>query len=298
MSTQRMGRVVVLTGANAGIGRGMLETLLADGYRVAVLDVDTSNLDALGDQYGQQLRVYACDVRSDVDVESTVADVIEAWDGIDVLVSNAAIFNFGLVEDRSLADTREEFEVNVFGALGLVHAVLPGMRERDDGKIHFVSSGVGRVGNPGLSGYGATKGAIEAYARSLRLELQNEAVSCTVMHPALARTASALELGYPESQMDDPAVVGRKLARKVESTKPVVYSDLKARLGIRFAELFPFVVKRSTRRFLDEPPAGDDARSDDAPQSPPPQSPSTHSPRAESPNEDVASDEVAGEEVA
>lgn len=118
-----------------------------------------------------------------------------------------------------------------------------------------MSSGVGRVGNPGLSGYGATKGALESFARSLRLELQDEAVSCSVMQPSLARTESALELGYPESMMDDPMVVGRKLARKVESTKPVVYADLQTRLGIRFAELFPFVVKRGTRRFLDEPPS-------------------------------------------
>lgn len=252
MTPETAGRVVVLTGANAGIGRGMLATLLADGYRVAALDVDTSNLDALGERYGQQVRVYGCDVTRDRDVDATIADVRDAWGHVDVLVHNAGIFNFGLMQDRSLADTREEFEVNVFGALRLVHAVLPGMREHGAGKIHLVSSGVGRVGNPGLTGYGATKGALESFARSLRLELQDEAVSVTVMHPTLARTESALELGYPESQMDDPDVVGRKLARKVESTKPVVYSDLKARVGIRFAELFPFVVKRGTRRFLDD----------------------------------------------
>ncbi|MFC6953095.1 SDR family NAD(P)-dependent oxidoreductase [Halorubellus litoreus] len=255
MTATTAGRVVVLSGANAGIGHGMLETLLADGYRVAALDVDTANLGALGEQYGQQLRVYECDVTSDDAVDTTVADVLDAWERVDVLVHNAGIFNFGLMRDRSLADTREEFEVNVFGAIRLVHAVLPGMRERGDGRIHLVSSGVGRVGNPGLTGYGATKGALESFTHSLRLELQNEAVSCSVMQPSLARTESALELGYPESMMEDPAVVGRKLARKVESTKPVVYADLKTRLGIRFAELFPFVVTRSTRRFLDEPPS-------------------------------------------
>jgi NAD(P)-dependent dehydrogenase (short-subunit alcohol dehydrogenase family) len=254
--------VVVLSGANAGIGHGMLAALLADGYRVAALDVDTANLDALGDQYGQQLRVYECDVTRDADVDATVADVIEVWERVDVLVHNAGIFNFGLVRDRTVADTREEFEVNVFGALRLVHAVLPGMRERGAGKIHLMSSGAGRVGNPGLTGYGATKGALESFARSLRLELQDEAVSCTVMHPSLARTESALELGYSETMMDDPMVVGRKLARKVESTKPVVYADWKTRLGIRFAELFPVVVKRSTRRFLDEPPTASTARQD------------------------------------
>ncbi|NHN40807.1 SDR family NAD(P)-dependent oxidoreductase [Halorubellus sp. JP-L1] len=261
MEAATTGRVVVLTGANEGIGRGMLATLLEDGYRVAALDVDTSNLDAFADQYGQQLRVYECDVTSDEDVESSVADVMDAWGRIDVLVNNAAIFEFGLVRDRSLSDTREEFEVNVFGPLRLVHAVLPHMRERGEGKIHFVSSGVGRVGNPGLTGYGATKGALEAYARSLRLELQLESVTCTVMHPALARTRSAVELGYPESTMDDPADVGRKLARKLESTKPVVYADWKTRIGLAVAERFPGLVKRGTRRFLDAPPTPDGATS-------------------------------------
>jgi NAD(P)-dependent dehydrogenase (short-subunit alcohol dehydrogenase family) len=198
------------------------------------------------------VRVYECDVRSDGDVEAAIEGVLDGWGRIDVLVNNAAVFEFGFVEDRALKDTREEFEVNFFGALRTIRAVLPHMRARNEGIVHNVSSGVGLVGGPGLSGYAATKGAIEAFTRSLRLELAREDVSVTVMHPPLTATRSAARLGYPAALQSDPADVGRKLAGQIESTGPVVYADWTVRLGLAVARAVPAVVRRGTGRFLDE----------------------------------------------
>ncbi|MFD1646249.1 SDR family NAD(P)-dependent oxidoreductase [Haloarchaeobius litoreus] len=249
-------RVVVLTGANEGIGHHMAATLAGDGYRVAGLDVNVENLRPLRDQYPDRVRYHECDVRSDDDVEAAVDAVLDEWERVDILVNNAAVLQFGFFENQTVADMQEVFDVNCFGYVRTIHAVLPHMLERDEGKIHNVSSGVGLVGNPGLTAYGASKGAIEALTKSLRLELRNTGVSCSVMHPRLANTRSAATLDYDESMMSDPADVGRKLARKVESTKPVVMTDWVTRIGLALARRFPVLVRRETERFVREHESG------------------------------------------
>lgn len=126
------------------------------------------------------------------------------------------------------------------------------MRERGDGIVHIVSSGAGVVGHPNLTGYAATKGASEAFVRSLRLELRHEDVAATVMHPPLTRTRSAAELGYPDSLLADPGDVGRNLADQIESTDPVVYADWWTRVGLFLSRRVPYLVEKGTERFVPE----------------------------------------------
>jgi NAD(P)-dependent dehydrogenase (short-subunit alcohol dehydrogenase family) len=248
-STER-GRVVVVTGANEGIGYHLLASLLEDGYRVAGLDVDGTHLRTIQDIHPERARFLECDVTDDADVEAAVGAVLDEWGHVDVLVNNAAVFDFAPFEDQTVERTRREFEVNFFGPLRLVHAVLPHMRERGEGIVHTVSSGAGVVGHPGLSGYAATKGAIEAFVRSLRLELRHEDVAATVMQPPLTRTRSASELGYPDSLLSDPADVGRNLADEIESTDRVVYADWRTRLGLALSRRVPSLAEKGTERFV------------------------------------------------
>lgn len=251
MESTGVNRVVVVTGANEGIGYHTLTALLERGYRVAGLDVDGTNLRPLQDANPERVRFYECDVTVDDDVETAIASILDEWGQIDVLLNNAAIFHFAMFEERTLDDTREEFEVNYFGYLRTIQAVLPHMRARNEGIIHNVSSGVGLVGNPKLTGYASTKGAVEAFTRSLRLELQHENVFCTVMHPPYTNTRSAARLGLSDSLMSDPEDVGRQFAAKIESTRPVIYADWQTKIGLFLVQRFPFIVERGTRRFLD-----------------------------------------------
>lgn len=236
METSETGRVVVLSGANEGIGYNMLTALLDRGYRVAGLDITGDAIQSLREANPETVRYYDCDVTVDDDVERAVNSIVDEWGQIDILVNNAAVLNFGFFEDQTLEDMKRGFEVNFFGYVRSVRAILPHMRARNQGIIHNVSSGVGRVGNPGLTGYAATKGAIESFTRSLRHELRHENVTCTIMHPRLANTRSARTLEYPESQLSDPEYVGRKLAGKVESSRRVIYTDWTTRLGVAVAE--------------------------------------------------------------
>ena len=252
MSGSEEGRVVVITGANEGIGYHMLTALLEEGYRVVGLDVNGDLLRSLREAHPDRVRLYECDVTVDDDVETAIGGIVDEWGQIDVLVNNAAIFEFGFVGDLTLAETRREFEVNCFGYVRTTRAVLPHMRARNVGIIHNVSSGVGLVGHPGLSGYAATKGAIDAFVRSLRLELGNENVWCTLMYPPATNTRSAAELGHPASVTSEPADVGRKLAGKIESTGPVIYADWQTKIGLYLTQRFPSLVRRGTERFLKE----------------------------------------------
>ncbi len=240
----------MITGANEGIGYHMLTPLVERGYRVAGLDVDGAHVRSLRRDRPDSVRFVECDVTADDDVEAAIEEIVAEWDRIDILVNNAGIFNFAPFEDQTLADTRREFEVNYFGYLRLIHAVLPHMRARGEGIVHNVSSGAGLVGHPGLTGYASTKGAIEALVRSLRLELRHENVACTLMHPPLTNTRSTAELGYPESFLSDPAAVGRKLAGKIESTDEVIAADLQTRVGLYLSQRFPSLVRRGTERFV------------------------------------------------
>lgn len=251
MSQSEGPRIVVITGANEGIGYHMLTSLVEDGYRVAGLDINGEHIESLENDHPTRVRFVECDVTVDDDVETAIQEIMTEWGQIDILVNNAGIFNFALFEDQRLTDTKREFEVNYFGYLRLIHAVLPHMRERDAGIIHNVSSGAGLVGHPGISGYASTKGAIEALVRSLRLELQHENVACTVMHPPLSNTRSTAELSYPESLLSDPADVGRKLAGKIESREPVIYADWKTKLGLAVSKRVPYLVRKGTERFVE-----------------------------------------------
>lgn len=251
MATSSAGRVVVLSGANEGIGYHMMTALLEDGYRVAAVDVNGDNVRDVRDRSPDRVRYYECDVADTDDVDATVADVIDRWGTIDILVNNAAVANLAPFHEQTPADTRREFDVNFFGYLRLIRAILPHMRARGDGLIHNVGSATGAVGHPGLTGYAATKGAIEAMTRSLRLELRGTGVSCTLMVPPTTDTRMSAELGYPEWMTATADDVGRQLAKRIESTGPVITPDWQTSLGLYLVRRVPLLWTKLTERFVD-----------------------------------------------
>jgi NAD(P)-dependent dehydrogenase (short-subunit alcohol dehydrogenase family) len=245
-----MQRWIIITGANNGIGLAMSRTLLEMGERVAALDLSTENLPA-----HPHLLAFVCDVTDAQGVQACVDEVVRAWGGVDVLVNNACLALFKPFTERSLEDTHREFEVNYFGYVHTIQAVLPVMRQQKAGTIHNLSSGVGFTGMPGMSGYTSTKGAIEALTRTLALELADDGITVNVMHPPLTRTKSASGLGVPPEMMDDPQVVGRGLARQVGSHKPFITHNFGTGLGIWAQRHFPLamgqLLSKMTRRAVE-----------------------------------------------
>jgi NAD(P)-dependent dehydrogenase (short-subunit alcohol dehydrogenase family) len=242
------GKVVIVTGANQGIGFHLTRALLERGYRVAGFDLSLEQLTGLREEHPQAVSTHRRDVTDPAQVEAAVTSVVQTWGGIDVLVNNACLAVFGPFEERSLEGTRREFEVNYFGYLHTIRAVLPHMKARGGGIIHNVGSGVGLTGFPGLYGYASTKGAVEALTRTLALEFAPYHIQVSVLHPPLTNTRSAAPLGVPPEMMDDPKKVGRGLAARIERAGGVITPDLRTGLGIACQRHLPGVMGRLLAR--------------------------------------------------
>jgi NAD(P)-dependent dehydrogenase (short-subunit alcohol dehydrogenase family) len=228
--------VVVITGANSGIGLALARSLEAAGLRVAGFDLSGENLTGI--------RFLQCDVTDLEQVRASVAAVIASWGRIDVLINNACLAVFAPFDARSLDATRREFEVNYFGYLNLITAVLPHMKARRRGVIHNVSSAVGVSGFAGIYGYASAKGAIEALTRTLAVEFAPYGITVNLVHPPLTRTPSSAPLGIPPQFMADPAAVGRRLAKKIGSRRAVITPGPMEALFVFMTRLIPGAMGR------------------------------------------------------
>lgn len=239
-----MRNVVIVTGGNNGIGFYMTKTLLEDGYCVAALDISDENLVPLQSIFSERLLIFNCDVTDPVGVKETISLIAEKWEQVDVLVNNACLAIFKPFEQKTIEETRREFEVNYFGYLNTITAVLPYMQAKGKGIIHNVSSGVGITGFPGIYGYASTKGAIESLTRTLALEFEKYGICVNLMHPPLTNTKSASPLGIPAQAMDDPLRVGRNLAKQILATKSVIAADFRTAIYLFMAYRYPLVLGR------------------------------------------------------
>jgi len=228
--------VIIITGANNGIGLGLVRALDSHGHHVAALDLSTENLNGIDS--------FVCDVADPEQVKSTIRQIIEKWGRVDVLVNNACLALFSPFEEKTPGELRRELEVNYFGYVNMIRAVLPQMKKQGGGIIHNVSSTVGTSGFEGLSGYGSAKGAIESLSRTLAIEFEKYGIVVNMIHPPLTRTNSSSPLGIPENFMADAEMVGKKLARKIGSRKGVITPGLMETFGVFAARMFPAAMGR------------------------------------------------------
>ena len=154
------GKVVIVTGASSGIGRATALAFARAGAHVALGARREDRLREVADEI-RALGSEAFPVRTDVarreDVERLVGTALERWGRVDVLVNNAGFGHYARVEDIADEDMRALLDVNFFGTLYGIQAVLPHMRARGAGHIVNVSSVAGRQGFPFHGGYAAAK---------------------------------------------------------------------------------------------------------------------------------------------
>lgn len=230
---------IVITGANQGIGYFLAEQLLKDGNRVAVLDLETENLEKLKREYGNNLLYYVVDVRDHNCLQNAVQAVAAEFGSIDVAVHNACKCTFDAEVNTDLYTYRDVFEVNYFGGLSLAKSVLPYMVEQKNGRIIFTSSGVGITGFANISPYASTKGALEALAKCLKIEYAKSNISFHIYHPPLTRTKSSEPLPVPKEFMAAPEKVGQGLAKHIHSNQFIICHNLWQKIQTLGCYLFP-----------------------------------------------------------
>lgn len=179
-------RSVLITGCSSGIGFGTAGLLMARGWQVvasARKAEDVARLRTAG------LAAVQLDVADPASIERALNETYAlAGGGLDALVNNAGIAIPGALEDISRDNLRQQFEVNLFGALDLTRRVLSGMRARGRGRIVMVSSILGRVAMPWRGAYNASKFALEGATDTLRLELRGTGISVSLVNPGPVRS--------------------------------------------------------------------------------------------------------------
>lgn len=177
-----------ITGTGSGFGRAIAQAALARGDRVAgsVRSASAAQaFEALAP--GQALAVHL-DVTDASAVAEAVAKAEAAFGPIDVLVNNAGYGFVAGVEEATPAEVRAQFEVNVFGALALMQAVLPSMRRRRSGWIVNITSVSGLVGWPSLGIYSGSKFALEGISETLAQEVGGFGIRVMIVEPGGFRT--------------------------------------------------------------------------------------------------------------
>ncbi|MCH2171434.1 SDR family oxidoreductase [Myxococcota bacterium] len=184
--------VVVITGTSSGIGQASALAFARAGHRTIATLRDLAKAEPLREareSEGLDLELQALDVASPASVAEAVGAILAREGRVDVLVNNAGIGGACPLEDVLEEEHRWIFEVNYFGALRMIQAVLPGMREQGSGAIVNVSSGAGRFATPNQVPYSASKFALEGASEALAHELAPFGVRVAIVEPGVVATA-------------------------------------------------------------------------------------------------------------
>lgn len=203
---------VLITGCSSGFGHLATRQIAAAGHTVfaTMRDPVGRNRAAADELSGlDNVRVLALDVTSDESVANAIAGIDAA---LDCVIHNAGMGVNGVAEASTPAQLSYVLDVNVVGVHRLNRAVLPAMRAQRSGLLIYVSSGLGRTVLPYLSGYCASKFALEAYAESLAYEVITHGIETAIIQPGaypsnfranILDTDDAARLaGYPDEQAE------------------------------------------------------------------------------------------------
>lgn len=237
-------KVILITGVSSGFGRAFAKAALDAGHTV----VGTVRSDAGRREFLRHPRAKALvlDVTNFAAIDAVVAEAESDVGPIDVLVNNAGYGHEGTLEESPLDDMRRQFDVNVFGAVAMIKAVLPGMRVRRRGHIINITSMGGFITMPGIAYYCGSKFALEGISEVLAKELQPFGIKVTAIAPGSFRTdwagRSMVRAGRSISDYDalfdpirrareeksgqqagDPARAAQALLKVIEAEQPPVH---------------------------------------------------------------------------
>lgn len=185
------GKVAIVTGGGAGIGRKFCVGLAAEGARVVVADVGelSVTLAEIDAARGRAIGVRA-DVSDPADVARLVAQAIDGYGRVDVLVNNAGIYPTRPIEQMSLAEWRKVMAVNLDGVFLCAKEVIPHMKRQGGGRIVNMSSTTFFMGVPNFCHYVASKGGVVGFTRGLAGEVGEFGITVNCIAPGLTQTDS------------------------------------------------------------------------------------------------------------
>lgn len=187
-------QVVVVTGANSGIGRATAIAFAQAGYRVfgtvrALAKADKLLVKARDTSVADRLTLVEMDVAVSASVEAGFREIFAATDHVDVLVNNAGVGGNAVTEECPIDTYNEVFNINHNGSVRCIQAVLPGMRARKSGTIVNVSSVVGKITAMAQSPYYVSKWAVEGMSEGLAQEVAPFNIRVAIVEPGVTRSS-------------------------------------------------------------------------------------------------------------
>ncbi|MGE9692730.1 SDR family NAD(P)-dependent oxidoreductase [Streptomyces sp. NRRL F-5630] len=218
-----MSQVFLVTGSSRGLGRALVETALKAGHRVLATARDPRALDDMRAAYGDALATSRHDVTDPAAAERVVAEAVERFGRLDVLVNNAGQADLVTIEDTDIDVFRRQMDTNFYGVVYTSRAVLPVLREQGGGHIVQVSSVGGRVASPGLSAYQSAKWAVGGFSEVLAAETASFGVKVTVIEPGGMRTdwgAASMRVPEASGPYQDLMAEAAKLRKDFDTRAP------------------------------------------------------------------------------
>lgn len=185
------GKVAVVTGAAAGIGRAVALRLASEGAQVAVLDRDRTAADGTADDIRAgdgTARAFSTDVTSPDEVRAAFEAVVEEFGGVDVLVNNAGVVRYGAVPEFSVDDWDLVLDTNLKGTFLTAKYAIPSMRARGGGAIVNTASTQAFASQPTVAAYSASKGAVVAMTRTMALDHAADGIRVNCICPGSVET--------------------------------------------------------------------------------------------------------------
>lgn len=220
-------RAAIVTGAARGIGKAIVRTFVREGAKVALVDVETANLERLDKeirgQGGQSVAV-SCDVSKASEVKQMVEQVREAFGRIDILVNNAGIIRRGTIETVTEEDWDRVIEVNLKGTFNCCKAVAGIMKQQGCGKIVNVSSIAGKMGDiTSAPGYGPSKAGMDALTKTLARQLAQYGINVNSVAPHAIETEMSAEWSPEKRKAIIDAIPLKRLGKPEDVAEAVLF---------------------------------------------------------------------------
>ncbi len=253
-------KTILITGASQGIGAATARAFADYPVKLALVARSERLISELAEELNRKPGVQALPLTADVanpeEVQQAITRIRAAFGGVDILVNNAGVGMSSPVGEIDFVKGRDLFDVNFWGAIGMVQAVLPDMRTQKDGLIINISSIVGRRAMPGISIYCASKFALNAFSESIRLELKPDNIRVVSFYPGVTATHFGDNLltgpstvqGKGRAKVASAEEVGRAIVRAAIKEPRDAYATLFDRIFVWGATFAPWLMDRMLSR--------------------------------------------------